>query len=132
MIRPRRAANEWNLSLSDNGDDDRPVFNIIVGEQSYSDRGSAPLRIGTWQHLAGVRGGGQMRLHVDGRQVGQIGIGTVAVNNSGRSLRLVRTEMGAGDDYKRVASTNTAADYADVRIYSRALSVAEVAALVSP
>jgi hypothetical protein len=60
--------NEWAMSLTSDGEDDKPEFYIEDGSTTYNVTSDASLTIGTWYHLAARRDGDTMYLYVNGVQ----------------------------------------------------------------
>ena len=88
------------------------VWTEIVSPLTYND--------GTWHHAAGVLRNGLVELYVDGRRIAQDSTSPISVVRPA-----TQTIVG------HVAS-DLVGDIDEVRIFSRALSDAEIAALVPP
>ena len=90
-------------------------FYMTIDGSFHSIRLDGALQVRTWHHVAGTYDGHTMRLYLDGQQVGSLAIeGAVG---SGTGVRL--SQPGETLDGK----------LDDVRLYDRALSAGEIAAL---
>jgi hypothetical protein len=83
---------------------------------------TVPLAVGSWNHVATTRSGSQVRLYVDGEQVGSRVI-------QGLPAQLGTTGNWLGRSHRGDPMLQSALD--DFRIYDRALSSAEIAALAA-
>ena len=115
----------WLFDMSgDNG-----VLRIETANADGQHNGTAQsrtgvLRAGRWQHVAVVvrRGGHQTRLYVNGYEVGVGTVNAADLDNPSVALHIGRIQN----------SKLFAGEIDEVRIYRRALDVAELAALVEP
>lgn len=102
-----------------------PRFRLKTGSTTTTLVGNAPagvLSTGVWTHIAAVYDGSTMRLFKDGVQIGSVAkTGTVATN-SAVDATIGNQPVGAG-----AKGFDGCLD--DMRIYSRALSAAEIAQL---
>ena len=116
--------NEWSLDISDdNGFGDKPTFRIV--NNAVKADGTANLTIGAWTHLVGTRDGDSaIKLYVNGSLITTSGgfSGSIAASSSNLRFFASNSPLSAG-----AYSSNAELD--DVRIYNRALSLAEVQAI---
>ena len=82
--------NEWNLGLTQDGNNEKPRFAIESGTTKHVADAGTPLTLNVWYHLAGVREGGEMRIYVNGvLENTSTTLGAAdAVNNVGRNFRM--------------------------------------------
>jgi len=82
--------NEWLLSLTSNGADNKPTFSVEVGTTTYSVTSSVALTLNTWTHIAGVRSGTSIMIYVDGVLRGTTtNAGITTINDiSGRVIQI--------------------------------------------
>ena len=100
--------------------------NTTNGGNQYVGAGTASL--GQWVHLAGVYDGATIKLYVDGMQ-------RASMNKTGSILSSSRPVLVAGDANGTgplAAIQNLAGSVDEVRLYTEALSGAEIAALANP
>src|SRR5262245_12200650 len=101
----------------------RPAAYIHVGSTDIDVTGATSLPLNTWSHLAATYDGSNFRLYVNGSQVGTRAV-TGAIATSASPLRI-------GGNQPWGESFQGAID--EVRIYGRALTVAEIQAdMTSP
>ena len=93
------------------------IFVIESGITYYSCAATTNLNLNTWNHVAGVREGTNLKIYVNGILENTLPIGNIAVNNAGRSLLI-----------NKLFSGNFAgAEYDELRIWNRALPQTEIA-----
>jgi hypothetical protein len=85
---------------------------------------TATVAIGQWQHIACTYDGAAVAIHVNGREVGAL----PATGTFGTTA-LLPVGIGAGFDEASNSQNENTMLVSDVRIYNRALSQAELAAL---
>ena len=115
----------WIIDMpGDNG-----VIRIETANEDGQHNGTAQsrpgvVRAGQWQHVAVVvrRGENNTRLYVNGYEVGAGTVGAASLNNPNVALHIGRVQN----------SEFFAGEIDDVRIYRRALDVAELEALLEP
>lgn len=102
----------YNLGIADNG----TQYGFTVYGDSFSALGGS-VALNTWTHLCGTFDGTTMRLYVNGAEAGSDGTGTVT------------TPSGSDDGYIGAAPGDGVfldGRIDDVRVYTRALTAAEV------
>jgi fibronectin type 3 domain-containing protein len=114
----KETSNYYAYALYPNTGTTRPSGNMLVGATDYDQRGSAALTLNTWTHLATTYDGANLRLYVNGTQVG-----TQAASGS------ITTSTGA----LRIGGNNIWSEWFqgridEVRVYNRALSATEIQA----
>ncbi len=114
----------WMLSTIRSGSDTRLRFRLKAGGQTTTlVASSGNLTENQWFHAAGVYDGASMKLYLDGVLVGSLNkTGAIAVSSS------VPAWIGGNPTDPTIRPWQGAID--DVRIYDRALSAAEVLALI--
>lgn len=122
---PRRMiCSAWGTSMNQNwallGGDDYIQFRVATGTgtASYIDTGNI-LSINTWYHVAGVYDGSDMYIYVDGAQEATAG-------KTGNVRNVTGSETALFTDPKQAADRDMYGTMYDVRIYDRALSLAEI------
>ncbi len=109
----------FELSIASNG---RPFFRVNQASAADTYRVNAPAALptdGTWVHLVGTYDGAQLRFYADGALIGSAAGPTAVAENS---LPLVIGDQpGGGFPFDGAVD--------DARVYERALTDAEVAAL---
>jgi hypothetical protein len=107
--------------------DDRPSFYIDTasGEKGITASSAAP--VASWFHVAATYDGTSMRLYVDGGQVASAPCSGVALTTDSRPITLGASHNDGLGTIKEALSGRLD----NVRIYARALSAAEIDALVS-
>jgi hypothetical protein len=113
-------SNEWLISPTDAGSDDRMSFVIESGTSAHKIRSPSDLPLHRWHHVVGVRRDAEMALYVNGELVDRLVIGSAAVNNAGRELLF-------NDSHMHSAPIRTRAVFDDVQIYNEALTDGGVA-----
>ena len=98
------------------------LFARIESGQSYSTEGF-PVTPDRWYHIAVVKAASQLVLYVDGERRGATTVPTF-IHSMARDFGLGGNPHYAGNEF-------LAARFADLRLYARALSAAETAALAS-
>ncbi len=93
------------------------VHALEIGQSVSDDRALAP----GWRHLAAVREGGRLSLHVDGARVASSSLSPGAPPLDLTNHEPLRIGFGAHDFFRGSLS--------DLRLYDRALSTEEIAAL---
>ena len=94
-----------------------PAGYIRTGSADQAVRGTDPLPLGAWTHIATTYDGATMRIYVNGQLVGSRAQGgAIAVANG--ALRIGGNGSFAGEFFQGLID--------DVRIYNRALSAAEI------
>jgi len=118
----KEAGNElaYSLYADNNGNDTggprRPAGYIRQGSNSYTATGSSQLPLNTWTHLAATYDGSALRLYVNGTQVSSLAR-SGSINTSTGPLRVGGNAVW-GEYF------NGSID--EVRVYSRALTTAEI------
>ncbi len=103
--------------------DDKPCFQVPLSEWSHHLIGPDPLPLGRWVHLAGAFDGTVMRLYVDGKEVATVERpGPIQPN-------AFRLHLGNYEEGHRAFFTGL---LDEVRIYSRALTPAEILKRATP
>jgi hypothetical protein len=114
----------WMVSLTAVGGEERLRFRLKTGASTttlIASSGAVPL--GRWVHAAAVYDGGAMRLFLDGQPVGDTAkSGALAVSNS--------VQAAIGNQPQGAGTNGFDGEIDEVRIYNRALSQAEINALV--
>jgi hypothetical protein len=110
--------NEWALSLTSNGNNDRPRFAVEIGTTRYFAECSSTLSLNKWEHLACVREGSNIKIYFNGilEQTTPIGIGAV-INNVGRVLLI-------GTSHEYLSYPQMEMD--EVRIWTSARSINQI------
>ena len=85
--------------------------------------GAINTRDGAWHRIASVRRDGQVFLYLDGQQLG------AGVSDTFGAYALSGTYLGLGRDFRASPTYPLNGDLAEVRVWSRALSTAELAGL---
>ena len=114
----------FNLELTDNSNNHVRLYVQNTSSKKIDLYGTAGVnRDGSWHHVAGMRRGSQFYLYYDGQQVGSIAdtVGTSTVDD--RGLYLARDG--------RTGTTEFEGDLKNTRLWSRALTGDEVAALAT-
>lgn len=83
----------------------------------------APITLGQWHHVAAVYDGAEMRLYLDGAPVGALAKSGTIDQNAGVPVNIGRNPDGYG---------TFDGDLDDVRVYSTALSEAQIQGLMNP
>jgi hypothetical protein len=109
--------NEWVINLCSDGETDKFFFAIESGSTSYTVVDPDTHSLNNWYHVVGLREGTNLKLYVDGKNKKTTSIGTVSVNNAGRSLRIANSNAN---------SYYTNALFDDVKIYPYALTEDEI------
>lgn len=113
------ATNEWCLNVARSSGTARPPqFRIAVGGTVYTAQGNSTLS-NSWHHLVGVREGTNIKFYLNGTLVQTTSVGTGAVNNVGRKIRIGRSD----------GSLRTRARFDEFVIYQHALSAGEISDL---
>jgi len=102
---------------------ERFFFGMETGQEEYRAI-SRPFSTSTWHHVCGTFDGQALRVFVDGEPVGTQSTGSGSPIAGSAGLR-IGNNLNSDHSYKGVF----AGSIDDVRIYNRALSAAEVAAL---
>ena len=111
--------------LAFNGSEPRFGLNTTVGNNQNTGAGSIP--VGQWVHLAGVYDGTSMRLYVNGSEQATLSkSGTIKASD--RPLLL---GGNANTSDPQAASETLAGRVDEARLYNRALTAAEIAALAA-
>ncbi|MCC6752714.1 MAG: HYR domain-containing protein, partial [Saprospiraceae bacterium] len=110
--------NEWLMSLTSDGADEKPTFWVEIGTSVYKAIGTTSMTVGTWYHIACVREGTDIKLYVNGTLEATTAIGMTSINNvSGRDVKLARIDGFGGH-------TNMEMD--ELRVWDDARSAAEI------
>lgn len=116
------ANNQWALA-SDGG---HPVFVIRSGTSEQNVTASATVSAGQWYHVAGTYDGVNMRLYVNGAQVGSLAKSGNITLETGKEVLLGGSQV---DTSTSVAGLLFDGYVDEVRLHRRALSASEVQAL---
>jgi len=109
----------WDLNVEGDGSG---AFHVSSDGTAAVTVATPPLQTGTWLHLAGVYDPGlELRIQLDGVVTGRTTTGVPASITSSQEVRLG----------SRVDCCNFVGAIDDARVYARALSTAEVAALAA-
>jgi len=109
-------SNEWALTLTDTGNDDKFYFTIEDGSTSYVVKDTSTFSLDTWYHVVGVKSGTYLRIYVNGAEKNSNNIGTHSVNNVGRSMMVANCAVNdflpkAYFDEVRVSNTARSAGW---------------------
>lgn len=110
--------NEYTLSLTNGGTDDKPTFNIEIGTTIYGVASTVALTIGVWCFVVGLRRGTTLEIYLNGNLNNTAACGSGAIINRGRNLKLADSDIGL--------VLNTKAYWLDPFVIQRALSATEV------
>jgi hypothetical protein len=124
----RAKNNLWHLWVLDQINTSRLDMELVdkvgVGESAHRSNGSGlGFSTGAWHHVVGVKSGIVVQVYVDGKQ------GTVSSVISNPPLNLVGQPITIGARRSNVPDANWPGYIDDVRIYNRALSLAEIRTL---
>lgn len=108
--------------------DEQPVFYISDGDFYYSSPFGSPILDGQWHHLVGTYDRKNIRLYMDGVEVGTGTPSTVAINYSRFPVKdlIIGDIDGTNGPCINVGGFFTG-DIDEVRIWNRALTASEVA-----
>jgi len=110
--------NEWALMMGASTSDSRyPGFGFESGSTYYTALSGDTIENDKWYHVLGMRKGEKIYVYVNGEFKDAVDIGTSAVNDVGRKLRIGSIKNG-NYSYEGVID--------EVRIYNRALSEEEI------
>ena len=118
--------NEYELALTDDatGNTNKPTLYYEVGTTKYLVTAATALTLGRWAHVFGTRSGGTITVYINGNpDATSSGNSASAITNRSRNLKLAGADVG-------ILYAN--AVFFDPRLYNRALSAAEVAAIYHP
>lgn len=118
-----RGTNEWALGLCASANTNDIAFGIESGNQTFSIRDTNATELNKWYFVVGTRDGDFLKLYVDGQLVSSKYIGSIAVNNVGRSLTMAtrRSPSGVTSGYSNVI-------FDEVKIFDGSLSKLDVSA----
>ncbi len=114
--------NQWTISLSDDGFNNKPVFSVETGTTRYSAVSTSEIELSEWCHIVGVYSGSSISLYVNGELEQEISTGSSPINSSGRNLKIGVNDTGTSNLF-----SNMVID--DLRIYSKALTSDDIAEL---
>jgi hypothetical protein len=105
-------------ALYSNADSNRPSVHSFIGSTEFDTRGTAQVAANTWTHIAAVYDGLNLRLYINGVQVGTRALtGSMAVSTG--ALRIGGNQIWP-EWFSGLID--------EVRVYNRGLSAAEVTA----
>lgn len=95
--------NEWLISLSSNGSDQKPGFTVEVGSTRYQVIATTSMAVNTWYHIAGVREGSTLKIYVNGVLENTLSFPGGSINNIvGRNIKLARLDGFSGHTNMRM------------------------------
>jgi hypothetical protein len=100
-----------------------PSGNVLIGGDFETVQGANALTSGTWAHLATTFDGTTLRVFVNGVEVSNEAIAG-AIDVGGGALRIGGNDVWAGEYFQGLID--------EVRVYSRALTAAEIQAVMNP
>jgi hypothetical protein len=123
---PRLFGSSWDTGWNQNwvltaGDSDSVALRVATGSGDAEPPCEATnvVTTGTWYHITGVYDGSYLRVYIDGVEEANL-------EKTGNVRSVVNSETALFTDPKQTTTRSSDAEMYDVRVYNRALLVAEI------
>lgn len=119
------STSEWSFAIGGGSGSgtEIPSFGVSINGNTYHKVVAAytPVAVGQWAHLMASRNGADLNIYVNGILRGTTNIGTGSITDAQRDLLIGRSFQ----------SNHTEAEFDDIVVYDRALTIDEIAQLMT-